>query len=68
MCLLGGRDYELCEEIIMRMIKLCLVSFFVLFVSTAQADGEFIGPALRVEPDGLCGTTLGDEYQYWGTQ
>ena len=52
----------------MKMIKLLLVSFFVLFVSTAHANGEFIGPALRVEPDGLCGTTLGDEYQYWGTQ
>ena len=49
----------------MRMIKLCLVSFFVLFVSTAQADGEYIGPAFRAYGE-FCGVYLGDEWGYEG--
>lgn len=50
----------------MKVIKLFLVSFFVLFVSTAQANGEYIGPAFRMDEDGGC-TVFTPEYLYSGT-
>jgi len=50
----------------MKAIKLLLVSFFVLFISNAQANGEYIGPAFRLDEDGGCGITSTD-FEYWGT-
>ncbi len=52
----------------MKAIKLFLVSFFVLFVSTAQANGDYIGPAFRLDEDGFCGVYGYDpDWAYEGT-
>ena len=50
----------------MKAIKLFLVSFFVLFVSTAQADGEYIGPAFRAYGE-YCSVYAGDVWGYEGS-
>lgn len=54
------------EEIVMKAIKLLFVSFFLLFASTAQADGEYIGPAFRVDEGGNCFWYTAD-WRYEGT-
>ena len=50
----------------MKLIKLLFVSTFILFVSTAQANGEFLGPAFRVDEDFGC-ETFSPDYVYTGT-
>ena len=50
----------------MKAIKLFLVSFFVLFVSTVQANGEYIGPAYRAEGGG-CAVYVPDVWSYTGS-
>lgn len=51
----------------MKLIKLLLISTFVLFVSTAQANGVFIGPAYTTDPVFGCGV-IHPDYEYWGDQ
>jgi len=50
----------------MNAIKLLLVSFFVLLISNAQANDEYIGPAFRLDEGGGCGFT-GPDFGYAGT-
>ena len=50
----------------MKVIKLFLVAIVVIFASTAHADGEYIGPAFRVDNDSGCSIFSGD-YLYEGT-
>jgi hypothetical protein len=45
----------------MKAIKLLLVTFFLLFASTVQADGH-IGPAFRLNGDGSCGWYVYDSF------
>ena len=52
----------------MKMIKLFLVAIVVIFASTAQADGEYIGSAFRVTAEGGCFWLTDDstyEGDYW---
>ena len=49
----------------MKAINLLLVSFFVLLISTALANEEYIGPAFRVDDQDGCGFA-GPDFWYAG--